>query len=309
MRLVSLHPKRNERVNGRGATGRAEGSGKAGRREHQHGACVDPWIVGLHFEKESAHQPRQTPRANQADGDAHHHGKQGASENGPEDCRGQSAQRDSNPDLLCSLAHDISHHAVNPHTRNAQTENPEECEQHHVEAPLCHQRIEVVAEGVFVDPCRQGIGELRPDRLPHRGKDSLRAGGCPNNQRRAKDSTLRQWDECLRSPAALGAVMADVSNHADDCTIANQPDDFSDRVLSREIPCGCCLVENDDWLAVLAIGLRKRPTSQQRDLESPEVVRGNLIQGDIGVPWQFPAWNPEIECLEVAAKRQSAAGQ
>ncbi len=141
------------------------------------------------------------------------------------------------------------------------------------------------------------------------GRIPCGAGGCPNNQRRAKDSTLRKWDECLRSPAAFGAVMADVSDHADDCTIANQPDDSSDSVLSREIPCGRCLVENDDWLAVLAIGVRKQPTSQQRDFESPEVVRGNLIQGDICVPWQFPAWNPEVECPEIAAKWQSAAGK
>ena len=42
-------------------------------------------------------------------------------------------------------------HAVNPHTRNAQTENPEECEQHHVEPSLRHERTEVVAEGLFVD--------------------------------------------------------------------------------------------------------------------------------------------------------------
>ena len=91
--------------------------------------------------------------------------------------------------------------------------------------------------------------------------------------------------------------MADISNHADDRAIANQPNDFSDSVLSWEIPCCCCLVDNDDWLAVLAIGIRKQPTSQQRDLESPEVVRGNLIQGDICVPWQLPARNPEIERL------------
>ena len=44
-----------------------------------------------------------------------------------------------------------------------------------------------------------------------------------NNQRRAKNSTLRERDERLRRPAAFGAVMPDVSDHANDCTIADQP--------------------------------------------------------------------------------------
>jgi hypothetical protein len=39
---VSLRPKRNERVNGRRATGWAKRRGKPGGREHQQGACVDP---------------------------------------------------------------------------------------------------------------------------------------------------------------------------------------------------------------------------------------------------------------------------
>ena len=44
-----------------------------------------------------------------------------------------------------------------------------------------------------------------------------------NNQRRAKNSTLRERDERLRRPAAFGAVMRDVSDHANDCTLADQP--------------------------------------------------------------------------------------
>ncbi len=83
----------------------------------------------LDFEKESAHQARKTPGANQANPDAHEHCEQCASENRHQDRRGLSAQGHSDPDLLGSLAHDITHHAINPHTRNAQTEDPEEREQ------------------------------------------------------------------------------------------------------------------------------------------------------------------------------------
>src|SRR5262245_12133285 len=103
--------------------------------------------------------------------------------------------------------------------------------------------------------------------------------------------------------------MADVPDHADDHTIADELDDFSDSVLSREIPLGGCLVEDDHWLAVLAIGVRKQPPLQKWHLESPEVFRRNLIQRDICIPWQFPAWNPEVERPEIAAKWQSAGGK
>lgn len=48
--------------------GRAERGGEPGCREHQQGACVDPWVMGLFFEKESPHQPRKPPRANQPNG-------------------------------------------------------------------------------------------------------------------------------------------------------------------------------------------------------------------------------------------------
>jgi hypothetical protein len=51
----------------------------------------------------------------------------------------------------------------------------------------------------------------------------------------------------------------------------------------------------------LAIGVSKHPTLQQRHLESPEIVRGNLIQGDICAPWQVAAWNPEFHRPQIAA--------
>src|SRR5438132_112356 len=101
--------------------------------------------------------------------------------------------------------------------------------------------------------------------------------------------------------------MADVSNDAYHSTVTVQANDFSNSVLSRKIPCGRCVVENDDWFAVLAIRIREEPSPQQRNLDRPEVVRGNLVQVDIRVPGQLAAWNPEIDRPQVAAKRQSAA--
>jgi hypothetical protein len=85
---LSLHAKRDERIDPSRTASREERGCKPSHREYHQHPCIGRRIVRLDLEKKSSYELRKTPGGYQADGKTAHHVMQRTSENGQEDRRG-----------------------------------------------------------------------------------------------------------------------------------------------------------------------------------------------------------------------------
>ena len=141
----------DERIDPRRTASRNEGGSQPRRGEYCQDCGIHGRFMRLNLEEKPFHQLREAPCACPTNGQSNGHVRRGAPENGREDRGGARPQGHAHADLVGPLTYRVSHDAINPHTSDHETQDPEQREQQHVETSLRHETVVVVVERVLYD--------------------------------------------------------------------------------------------------------------------------------------------------------------